>query len=67
MPTYEYKCSEHPDDPEHRYEEFRNISSSEPENLICKVEGCGAKLTRVFSAPPINFKGGGFSTNKEWR
>jgi predicted nucleic acid-binding Zn ribbon protein len=64
VPTYKYKCSENP---EHLYKEFRNISDPTPENPICKVEGCGAKLLRIFTAPPINFKGGGYSTNKEWR
>jgi len=64
MPTYEYKC---PENPEHRYQEVRSISSDEPKDLICVEEGCEGKLMRVFNAPPINFKGSGFSTNQSWR
>jgi len=58
MPTYEYKCSENP---EHKYEEVRNINDSAT-RTICNVDGCEGKLMRVFSAPPIQFKGSGFSS-----
>jgi predicted nucleic acid-binding Zn ribbon protein len=61
--TYEYKCSENP---EHRHLVHRSITAEEPEAQICVEEGCGGTLVRVFSAPKINFKGGGFSTNKDW-
>jgi putative FmdB family regulatory protein len=67
MPTYQYKCENQPDDAEHRHNEVRSMSDPEPENSICKVEGCGGKLIRIFNAPPIQFKGMGFSTNKSWR
>jgi predicted nucleic acid-binding Zn ribbon protein len=59
MPTYEYKCEAQPEDQEHRYIEVRAITAEEPKELICKVEGCGAKLNKVFFAPPIHF-GDGF-------
>ena len=67
MPTYEYKCEDHPEDKDHLYSEERNMTDPSPENLICKVDGCGAKLIRIFNAPPIQFKGMGFSTNQSWR
>lgn len=59
MPTYVYKCEKHPDDETHGYKEVRAITADEPQDLICKVEGCGAKLLKVFFAPPIKF-GDGF-------
>jgi predicted nucleic acid-binding Zn ribbon protein len=67
MPTYNYKCSAEPDNKEHLYSEDRSMNDPSPEDLICKFEGCGAKLIRIFAAPPIQFKGAGFSTNKPWR
>lgn len=59
MPTYVYKCENKPDDETHRYEESRAITAEEPENLICKIEGCDGRLLKVFFAPPIKF-GDGF-------
>ena len=59
MPTYEYKCETHPEDKEHRYIEVRAITADEPADLICRVEGCDAKLLKIFTAPPIKF-GNGF-------
>ena len=69
MPTYQYKCENEPEDTNHKYEHTRNMTDPElePEKLICKVEGCGGKLERIFTAPPIQFKGMGFSTGKSWR
>jgi len=67
MPTYEYKCESQPEDQEHRYKEVRSITAAEPEQLTCKVEGCEAKLMKIFFAPPINFKGGGYSSKGEWQ
>jgi predicted nucleic acid-binding Zn ribbon protein len=61
--TYEYKCSENP---EHKNVVHRSITAEEPEEQICIVEGCTGKLSRVFHAPKINLKGGGFSSNKDW-
>lgn len=58
MPTYEYKCSESPD---HKYEEIRGINDQQ-QQTICVANGCEGKLIRVFSAPPIQFKGSGFSS-----
>lgn len=57
MPTYEYRCSKNE---EHKFVEIRGMSE-EPSRVTCAEEGCDGKLFRVFSAPPITFKGGGFS------
>lgn len=62
MPTYEYKCEANPEDKEHRYLEVRSITAEEPAELICKVDGCNAKLLKVFFPPPIKF-GDGFGGN----
>lgn len=67
MATYDYKCSEHPEDMEHRYSEDRSMNDPSPQDLICKFKGCDAKLIRIFTAPPIQFKGGGYNTSKPWR
>jgi putative FmdB family regulatory protein len=56
MPTYEYKCSENP---EHKFVEIRGITE-EASRETCAESGCEGRLIRVFSAPPITFKGGGF-------
>jgi len=61
--TYEYKCSENS---EHRHFVTRSITEGEPEEQTCAEEGCTGKLSRVFHAPKINLKGGGFSSNKDW-
>ncbi len=53
MPTYEYKCSEG-----HVYTEVRGISE---ETKVTECPECGKPLNRIFSAPPITFKGSGFS------
>jgi predicted nucleic acid-binding Zn ribbon protein len=58
--TYEYKCSI---DSEHKYVEVRSINA-EVSRTTCAAKGCGGKLIRVFSAPPITFKGSGFSSTK---
>jgi putative FmdB family regulatory protein len=58
MPTYDYKCSKNS---EHTFSEIREMSASS-EISICQEKGCKGKLMRVFSAPPISFKGGGFSS-----
>jgi predicted nucleic acid-binding Zn ribbon protein len=58
MPSYEYKCVENP---EHKYVEVRGINDEQKQST-CIIEGCSGKLSRVFSAPPISFKGSGFST-----
>ncbi len=60
--TYEYKCSENP---EHKYLEYRSMHEDQKQ-LTCVEEGCEGRLVRVFYAPKINFKGGGFGTNKDW-
>jgi predicted nucleic acid-binding Zn ribbon protein len=64
MPTYKYKCS---NDVEHAHTEVRSINAPEPESSICIVEGCGGTMDRVFEAPNIEFKGGGWSTKETWR
>ena len=60
MPTYDYKCSENP---EHTYQEVKSINDPEWATT-CAADGCGGKLIRVFGAPPIMFKGSGFSSNR---
>jgi hypothetical protein len=60
VPTYEYKCEENA---EHKYEEVRDINDSQ-KKTICAVDECGGKLARVFNAPPITFKGSGFSSTR---
>lgn len=64
MPTYKYKCS---NDDEHTQTEVRSITAPEPEDLICAEEGCGGTMKKVFGAPNIEFKGGGWSTKETWR
>lgn len=56
MPTYEYKCSINS---EHTYKEIRSINENASRDT-CATEGCEGRLLRVFSAPPITFKGTGF-------
>ena len=58
MPTYEYVCENG-----HPYTEVRGIND-EDSVTTCAEDGCGSKLKRVFSAPPITFKGGGFSSSR---
>lgn len=61
MPTYEYKCDTNP---EHKFVEIRGITETSTVTT-CAEEGCEGKLLRVFSAPPITFKGTGFQhTNR---
>jgi putative FmdB family regulatory protein len=54
MPTYEYKC-----DNNHFYSEVRLMTENSSVST-CKEEGCLLELKRVFSAPPVTFKGSGF-------
>ena len=56
MPTYEYKCNTNT---EHRYVEIRGITQNATRET-CAEDGCSGRLLRVFSAPPITFKGSGF-------
>ena len=56
MPTYEYRCNENP---EHIFVEVRGMDDA-PSRDTCDRPGCQGRLIRVFSAPPITFKGGGF-------
>ena len=58
MPTYEYKCK----DKQHLYTEIRGISDSQSRDT-CPEPNCGSPLMRIFAAPPITFKGSGFSKN----
>jgi putative FmdB family regulatory protein len=56
MPTYDYKCDTNP---EHKLTEIRGITETSTKTT-CAEDGCDGKLLRVFSAPPITFKGSGF-------
>jgi putative FmdB family regulatory protein len=55
MPTYSYKCKNEG----HPYEEIRGMLDEQIESS-CPI--CGSELVRVFSAPPVNFKGLGFNS-----
>jgi putative FmdB family regulatory protein len=55
LPTYQYVCKKG-----HPYEEIRSMTEDQ-RRKTCVNKGCGTKLSRVFSAPPITFKGAGFS------
>lgn len=59
MPTYQYICPEC----ESEHLEERSITEKEKE-LTCAADGCGGILNRVFTAPPIQFKGSGFSSSR---
>lgn len=60
MPTYNYKCEKNP---KHVYSENRGMN--EPDKVsTCAEKDCDGKLIRVFGAPPIMFKGTGFSSNR---
>jgi putative FmdB family regulatory protein len=59
VPTYEYVCEKCSND----YKETRGMNEPERE-LTCAAKGCGGNLKRVFTAPPIQFKGSGFSSSR---
>ncbi len=52
MPLYEYKCVKCG----HRFEKIENLGASETK----KCPKCGAKASRMFAAPAIQFKGSGW-------
>ena len=54
MATYEYRCESG-----HDYVEERSINENQKQTECVE---CGSKLARVFSAPTIQFNGGGWST-----
>lgn len=54
MITYEYKCKENG----HLYSEMRSINEDQ-KNTECPE--CGSTLLRIYSVPPIMFKGEGFA------
>lgn len=54
MASYEYTC-----DNGHRYVENRSITEDQKQTTCPE---CEAPLKRVFSAPTIQFNGGGWST-----
>ena len=55
MPTYSYKCK----DNEHSYDELRGMFD---EQIVTLCPECGSELMRVFSSPPVSFKGAGFNS-----
>ena len=59
MPTDQYICPKC----ELEHLEERSITEKEKE-LTCAAKGCGGNLKRVFTAPPIQFKGSGFSSSR---
>jgi putative FmdB family regulatory protein len=60
MPTYEYVCDKNK---EHKYTEVRSIHADQ-QQTTCAANGCDGKLNQIVSAPPIIFKGSGFSSNR---
>jgi putative FmdB family regulatory protein len=60
MPTYDYACDKNK---EHKHTEVRSIHADQ-QQVTCAVEGCGGKLNQIVSAPPIIFKGSGFSSSR---
>lgn len=54
MATYEYKCENG-----HDYVEERSMTEDQRQTTCPECEGA---LSRVFSAPTIQFNGGGWST-----
>jgi putative FmdB family regulatory protein len=59
MPTYEYVC----ETCDKSYIENRSINEAQKQET-CAADGCEGRLKRVFSAPPIQFKGTGFSSSR---
>ena len=57
MPTYEFKCEKCG----HKFETEQSVSDPAPTK--CPSNGCRGKVTRVFSAPAIMFKGKGWHVN----
>ena len=55
MATYEYRCALG-----HSYEETRGMAEGQ---RIFLCPECNNVLNRVWSAPPITFKGSGFYAN----
>jgi len=59
MPTYEYVCEKC----NSSHKEIRSMNEEE-KKLTCAADGCGGNLSRVFNAPPIQFKGTGFNSSR---
>jgi putative FmdB family regulatory protein len=59
MPTYEYVCEKC----DASYKETRGMNEPE-KKTTCAAASCGGNLKRIFNAPPIQFKGTGFSSNR---
>jgi putative FmdB family regulatory protein len=57
MPIYEYKCEKCGN----RFEKQQSMGDPAPGK--CPSNGCRGKVTRVFSAPAIMFKGKGWHVN----
>lgn len=55
MPTYQYRC----DQCEWEYNEVRSIHESQ-QVTHCPNEQCTKPLRRIYTVPPIAFKGDGF-------
>jgi putative FmdB family regulatory protein len=56
MASYEYTC-----DNGHTYVEVRSMNEDQKET---QCPECGGDLKRIYTAPPIGFKGAGFA--KPW-
>jgi len=52
VPTYQYKCSS--------CEETKSVIYGITEEAPSVPCACGAEMKKVFSSPPVTFKGGGW-------
>lgn len=59
MATYEYICED-----QHVTVEVRGMTEDQ---VVSECELCGKEIKRLFTAPPIQFKGSGFSTTSRVR
>ena len=61
--TYDYVCEINS---EHKYSESRSMNEDQ-KRTTCAEDGCEGKLIRIYTPPPIQFKGTGYNTSKPWR
>lgn len=57
MPTYQFRCREHP---EQQVEEYWSLSDIEGSALPDPCPVCQVPMSRVFTAPAVHFRGGGW-------
>ena len=59
MASYDYVCETY----KKPYTEHRGMNEPQKQQT-CVEDTCEGKLLRVFNAPPITFKGSGFSSTR---